>query len=486
MTSLTTDPYPELFPPLEPDKPKPKARTREEVDAAIAARSIDFVPTKSKHSIDSAKGAIFLDEIAEQELNSFDPENRPEAQEWTSNLSANIDYIVPFPGIVQDIQRWILKTSLYEQPGFAYIAAQCVVGVAVGRITSVQNIKGTVMAICMAESGEGKDWPFKAAARILEAVDMGDRVYKKLASGAALMDVLNENPSALLHLDEAGNYLNAINGKGANGYAKEIMGIITECYTSGGDSFTGKRIKDHAPDPIIEPNICVMGASTENQVFDSLRTTDVADGSISRFQMVFGDNGLMPKRLPRDMSREVPEHIVTGLKELIRARNKGLYLYSKQLTVSEEYHNEMYKMFCNIKRMSNKLKGDKAAFKPVYNRIGVRCVSAAMNIDGCQSIDVLNWVKNIELKGLDVFIKKFIHLGADNENEKLAKLLQAKIKESGINGITAKGLLQKTRSIQPHVRKMMLEEMITNNMIHIERKKVNGSTRETQFYFWTK
>jgi len=435
------------------------------------------------------KGASFLDALAEKTLeennNGFD-NFEPEAQEWKANLSDEIDYIIPFDCVAKKIQAWILETSLYPQPAIAFAASMSVISCAVGRTMALENIKGNMMSISLAESGEGKDWPFKAAEKILAAVDMGDRVYKKMASGAALTDALNESPAMLLHIDEMGNYLSSINGVGANNFSKEIIGIITECYTSGSDSYTGKKKKDHIPDVVYEPNICVIGLSTEGQVFEGLRSSDVADGSLARYMLVFGKNGLMPKRLPRGMDRDVPQDIIDDLQALIRKCNDGLYLYSKQLEITDEYHEAKYNLVCEMKSKGNALGGDKAMFKPVYNRIAVRAIQMAMLIDQCKDLTVLEWCRHIDLSGAEIFIKKFLHLGSDNDNEKYAKHLQAKIKESGKKGISSKNLIQKTRNIQVHVRKMMLEEMLVTGMIHTKEMKINNSQRVSKIYFWSK
>lgn len=408
-----------------------------------------------------------------------------EAQDWNPNLSGEIDYIIPFPGLAMDIQQWILENSIYPQPAISYAATLAVLSTAIGRYLAYENIKGNLMFLCMAESGEGKDWPFKAAQTILNAVGLGDAVHGRMASGAALMETLRDYPSMLFHIDEFGNYLASINGKNSSQYSKEIVDIMTQAYTSPDGSLFGKKTKGCDPIKIIEPNLCVMGLSTERQVFDGLRTSDLANGSLARYSLLFGVGGLLPRRI-KCARRQPPDSIIEGLKELIDRYKSKFVICSEQLDVSEEYDNEKFRLVTDIKKMSNEFKGEKAAFIPMYGRIAVRCIQQAMLIDQCQSIEVLRWLEQLELKSVELFAKKFNHLGADNENERMAKMLEAKIKEAGKNGISASTLTLSTRQITPQARSFLLSELLSNGIIAKAKKRIKHSQKESTFYFWVK
>lgn len=136
--------------------------------------------------------------------------------------------------------------------------------------------------------------------------------------------------------------------------------------------------------------------------------------------------------------------------------------------------------------MMNEFEGDKVAFVPMYGRVAVRCIQQAMLIDQCQSVEVLRWLEKLELASVNLFMKKFLHLGSDNEGERLAKLLISKIKEAGKNGIIAKSLQLKTLQIMPNVRSAMLDELVRDGLIARVKKKVNGSSRDSTFYYWIK
>jgi hypothetical protein len=109
---------------------------------------------------------------------------------WNDSLSKDIDYIIHFDSVAKDIQAWILSQSIYPQPALAYAAAMVIIGVAIGRNIAYENIKGNLMFIGLAESGEGKDFPLKCASKLLDEVGLGGVVEGRPASGAALTQAM--------------------------------------------------------------------------------------------------------------------------------------------------------------------------------------------------------------------------------------------------------------------------------------------------------
>ena len=430
---------------------------------------------------DYDRGASFLDARAEQEHYQ---EQQPEAQEWEPDLSSAVDYVIPFPCLARDIQNWIIATSVKVQPAMAFAATMAVLAVASGRDVQVMGTKGGFLGLCLAESGEGKDWPLKACHRLLDSVGLGHHVYGDMASGAALVESLSTTPSALLQIDEAGHYFAAINSKGSNQFSREIMPIITKCYTSGADYYQDKARKGTCGVKIIEPNLNVIGMSTERQIMDALKTSEVADGSLARFMVIFGLNNVSINQ-NRKCGAVVPEAIKSRL-ELLKGsqfllRSKPIVLSSNYLARKIELEQSFNQLAINVGRRS----GDKALFKPFYYRLAVRSISMAMLIDKCYSIEVLNWCADIVKQSCDIFVKKFCHLAADNDNEKYVKRIERAIKEAGKEGITGKEFYNKTRSIDPSLKRRVIGELIESELIFIINTNDSGYKPTTR-YFWRK
>ena len=405
------------------------------------------------------------------------------AQEWQPNLSGEIDYLIPFPCLALDIQQWIISTCVKVQPAMSFAATMAVLAVVSGRDTQVMGTKGAFMGLCLAESGEGKDWPLKSCHRLLDSVGLGHHVYGDMASGAALVESIQATPSALLQIDEAGHYFAAINSKGSNQFSREIMPIITKCYTSSADYYQDKARKGQEGIKIIEPNLNVLGMSTERQIMDTLKTSEVADGSLARFMVIFGLNNVSINQ-NRQCGATVPETIKSRL-ELLKGTQ--FLLKSKHIALTPDYLARKIELEHYFNELAIKIGtsgGDKAMFKPFYYRLAVRSIALSLLIDQCYSIDVLNWCADIVKKSCDVFVKKFCHLAADNDNEKYVKIIERAIKESGVTGITATQLYNKTRSVESGMKRRIINDLVEADMIFSGEDK--GVKKPITRYFWKK
>jgi hypothetical protein len=420
-------------------------------------------------------------------------EDTPEAQEWNADLSADINFMIPLHfGVAAEIQRWILDTSVKKQPAIALAATLSVLSVIVGRHNHCDGIKGNIISVCLAESGEGKDHPLKCVQKILDSIDMGHKVTGQAASGAALMDTLDKNPSVVMILDEIGHYFTGINGKGASQYSREIMPMITELYTSAFHKYREKSRKGVDGRIFTEPNLSVLGMTTERQIIDGLRTADVSDGSLARFFVLFGNNNVkINENADRVSSRDVPQSIIDKL-EVLKSKYSGndeLFMSSTELYITDSYRALKMRLMIDFNDKGiacGTAGGNTAIFKPFYARLAVKSVCMSMLIDQCQSEEVLSWCANIAEKAQDVFIKKFIHLASDNENERQMKIIERAIKEAGKKGITSTDLSSATRQITPIQKKSMLDELIEVGKVFSELKRVGKSTRSSMVYYWRK
>lgn len=419
---------------------------------------------------------------------SSSDDNEDDAQEWNDSLSSEIDYVIPFPCIARDIQLWIMETSQKVQPGLALASTLCTLATIYGRKKNIDGIKGNVMILGLAESGEGKDWPLKASFKILDSIGLGGHFNGSMASGAALFDAVFDHPNSLLAIDEIGHYFSGINSKTSNQFSREIMPMITEMYTSANDMYIEKKRKGTEAKRIIEPNLSLFGLSTERQIFESLRTNEVLDGSLARFMVIFGENNVTINQ-NRKTDTSVPDQIKSRLEEYSGKYFSTSAFKSTSIILSPEYSQAKLKLSDHFNQLgieAGKQKNDKAIFKPFYYRMAVRSIQLAMLIDNCYSLEVLEWCANLVEKSTDVFIKKFCHLAADNDNEKYFKQIEAVIKEAGKYGVTKKGLLLKTRNINSMVKKQILADLLDSDRIFMTEGRENGSKKNVTRYFWRK
>ena len=437
------------------------------------------------------KGRSFLDEQIEVDLLTagFFGEHEPEAQDWNPSISGDIDYIIPFDCLARDIQQWILSTSPKQQPALAFASALTAISTCTGRYVKARGVKGNVMFIGIAESGDGKDRPLKAVREIINAVRHPQTGhYTQMASGAALIESVSDTPSLALTIDEAGHYLAGIKSKYASVYAREIMPIITELYTSAGDAYIGKKTKGNSALQIIEPHLSFFGLSTESQLMDAVSKSDLEDGSLARFNVFFGIVD-PPKNRGVDFgaSNEVPKEIVDRLK----SRIPGVYINERDyksdgLEFTYEYNAAIIGIEDFFDDLARNCSDNEKAFKPAYKRLAVRSLQMAILIDQCKSVDVLRWCADICHKSTDVFIKKFNHVVSDSNQEAMVKTIERAIKESGKNGISKSGMWSKTRGIPKYMKDSILADMIESGKVFTKDVRVKGSRKESNHFFWRK
>jgi hypothetical protein len=435
------------------------------------------------------------------------PEPEPEeddsdnVQAWNSDLTSGIDYIIKFDGVARDIQQWILDTSVIKQPAIALAATLSVLGVVVGRQIDYRGIKGNLMSICIAGSGHGKDHPLKCVDRLLDSVGLGGRIYSRLASGTALFETVNRHPSCVLTIDEMGHYLGSISEKGSNQFSKEIMPMITEMYTSANDTYRDKARKGGSKEVIYSPNLNLLGMTTERQIIDAMKSNSLADGSLARFLILFGEK---PKQLNQEfIDKSVPVALKNKLSDLARkygitgakaklppadgsSTEKGFK--SNPVIVSDDYIDACKKIGNDFFEKANQIEDDSesenAMFAPSYRRALVMAVQLSLVIDQCSSVESLNWAAKLVEQSINVFSLKFKHLSADNETERLVKIVERAIKEAGTDGISKRDFYNKTRQVPTIIKTGIIADLIAADKIRVKPKST--SQKPSEYYYWLK
>lgn len=413
-----------------------------------------------------------------------------EAQDWHDTVSQGIDYLIPFDCLARKIQLWILKRSRKKQPALALLSALTVIGVIQGRSYKFDGIKGNIYSLGVLGSGMGKEEAQNCLVLLLEALELGSHIETSLASGAALFDFVYDKGSCVCLIDEAGHFYKNT-GYGSNQFSKEIIPMLTMLYTKATSQYRDKARAGKPGNVITEPNLCFFGATTEGQLMDSMKTSEVADGSLARYFVVFGDENARRNKDYCDDKALFNEIVL----ELKRMRNKcdmdfnsnggrgvDVELHPDYLAKKDAYADYFDEKGFEVAG----LKVEKSKFKPFYMRLLVRAMQIAGLIDKCASIDVLDWCVSIVEQSNEAMIKKFLHLSSDNEMQSWCKLIEGKIKEAGKKGIASRDLTRLTQKAPPHVRKAYLAELLECDLIFTVPKRINGSQKPTTYYFWKK
>src|SRR5574343_74748 len=146
------------------------------------------------HNSDLAK----VETLLQKSISQLAKPEEKTAQKWNDDLSSEIDYMIPDEFVLaSDIQKWILSTSIKKQPAIALAATLTILSVVIGRHIHCDGIKGNIINVCLAGSGEGKDHPLKCVDRVLSAIEMESCITAQVASGAALFEAVQRSPSSV-------------------------------------------------------------------------------------------------------------------------------------------------------------------------------------------------------------------------------------------------------------------------------------------------
>ena len=228
------------------------------------------------------------------------------------------DCILNPPGVIKDVQHYILASSVRTPVILATAAAIALVGVLVGqKVISETGLVTNLITVCIGSSSCGKDAPKSAIGRILAAVAPGLLAGNDIASDAAMMNRLAQKGRhyAMWLLDEFGMFLQA--GKKPNSPRWGVVKMLTELHSCPRSLYT-KAYADEKDNKYV-PWHCnsVFGVSVPNEFFRGLTDGEAVNGFLARMN-IFIDTST--RRLPKKTSvnTEIPPELIEKLLQLVR------------------------------------------------------------------------------------------------------------------------------------------------------------------------
>lgn len=249
--------------------------------------------------------------------------NRPK----TSRAGPPPECFVPPDGtIIRAGVDWILQTSIRPQPLLAVAAMTTFVGVCAGqRYATETDLRTNMYMVALAESGTGKDHARKCIKKLAEATKAKNLIGgDNIASGAAMISALVENPRRIYLLDEFGLMLQSINGKNAGGFQREIMKNFMELYSTANSTYHGTEYADRKlrkQEKIVEPCCCLYATSTHHTFYDALTGGDAASGAIAR--MIIVNDGEERGKRQRPSGFDIPQELIQMIDLIIESGSSG-------------------------------------------------------------------------------------------------------------------------------------------------------------------
>lgn len=227
------------------------------------------------------------------------------------------------PGLIGDTVRWIVKSSMKPQPELALMNTLAALGAVIGRdYASPWDTRTNVYMVGIGPTGCGKDTSRKRIKELMVKAGLHDRLAPdSVRSGAGLLRGIQDNPSCVMHLDEFGMLMKAINDERAQGYMREISKILTELYSSSNSTYHGGTYSDKKVEPLVidRPNLCIYGTTTSETYSTALTRASIASGEWNRF-IVAPVLNERPRRNRSVASSEPPEALIQAWRGLIDGR----------------------------------------------------------------------------------------------------------------------------------------------------------------------
>ena len=261
--------------------------TAEEVDT-IAWSVARYEPTQVMHAV-----AALDEQLADDR--PVDPGKFPE-------------HLLKVPGFMGQVIAHNLDGAHKPQPVLALGAALALMSVLTGRkIADVYDTRTNLYAIGVCGTSAGKERGRTVNKEILHTAGLAQMIGpESIGSSAGLVSVVEAQPAILLQLDEIGRHLQTL-GDARQSHLYNIVTVLMKLFTSSASIYIGdayadtKRIKT-----IYQPHCVVYGTTTPDVLYDSLSSSSLTDGFLSRVLIFEGDEPEFRER----MKPELPEEIV--------------------------------------------------------------------------------------------------------------------------------------------------------------------------------
>jgi hypothetical protein len=247
----------------------------------------------------------------------------PEPPPTSSRLSPTMPR--PFPGVMEEIVAFTLKTAPKPQPNLALLSALLAMSSSCSGVycLPIGSMRLNLYGLGIAETGAGKDQPRCVAVQV--AREAGAKVIAKPASGQGLEDQLVSKTPMLVEVDEAAHLFQELNAREQgssivmlNAMLLKLYSASKEVYSTRAKALNAKNIASSMPRDVYNPMLNLLGSSTPEKLGEVLTSQNIADGMLGRMVFAIGQSGVQPRRAD---TQELPASIK---EKAIRVKNAAI------------------------------------------------------------------------------------------------------------------------------------------------------------------
>jgi len=396
---------------------------------------------------------------------------------------------MPFPmhliggdDLVSAITSWIYRTALQPQPALALGATLATLGAVLGRrVETSTGLRSNLLVLAVADSGSGKGHAPKCIRRLLVAANllhlMGPSLF---ASGSAVRTALQCQLSQIAFVDEFGRYLHGITDQHAPAHLRGIADKLMVTFSVADTTWEGEARADakaHPPTPLHEPNLCLVGMTTYETLFDSLKSAQVMDGFLNRILAFFGQND-PPHVHHDDVCAAPPAGLVERIAELSQATAPPVGAiehmggFARRLEDTRAARLWVAGRDTVVRERRLALAAQQSPYGPLWVRFIEHCRKLALvrtlaEDPSATTVDVpaLEWAAELVTWCFERFQSETGDRVADTPHEAAVKRLWRTIRAAGKDGMTGSELARKTQWCRRQDRRDLLATLIESGQL---------------------
>lgn len=210
-------------------------------------------------------------------------------------------HLLNVPGVLGELADWIRDSGLREQPSLALASSITVCAAIMGRrCATPTNLRSNVYIVGVGDTACGKESGVSEPVTILKLAGL-ERFLgtSDWTSAAAIRGSLSKSASQVCLVDEFGKWLRRVSGDRVPPHLQGVKDMLMQSYSRASGVMLGVAYANQRDNPqvdILEPNLCVYGASTPDELFGALDHGAITDGFLNRILFFHVDDRLPPMR----------------------------------------------------------------------------------------------------------------------------------------------------------------------------------------------
>lgn len=295
---------------------------------------------------------------------------------------SDVANITPHPhgfpgGVVGELVDYILGEMRRSQPKFALCCAMSIVSFLSGNRYAIKGwgTRLNLYQIAVGYTGGGKDAVWSSFMDIINQVGYEGDAKESCTSGAALQTMLSENRNCHIFKDEIWEMLLSAKGNNANSHQRELVSVIMSLYSKGNGTYGGKAYakKEDNIDPIKNPFLNFVGATTPVRFGEALSRSQIEDGFLNRL-IIHRSEDVPETRMPN--GARLTQETLSYLQNMSA---HGDSEFPVEVVISEDAAAEFKKL---------SLKADQNLTDPDYGPLWSRAHENALRLAGVVAIGI--------------------------------------------------------------------------------------------------